>query len=106
MKNLSAVILTKNAEDLIADCLDSVSFCDEVIVIDDYSTDRTAELAKHLGAAVFPYSSESFAKKRNLGLNKAKGKWILYLDADERVSPELAKAVQEVLERKKDIYAA
>ncbi len=106
MTKISAVILTKNSEDLIADCIDSVSFCDEVIVIDDYSTDRTAELAKHLGASVFPYSSESFAKKRNLGLKKAKGRWILYLDADERVSPELAKAIQAVLERKKDIYAA
>lgn len=106
MKNISVVILTRNAEDLIADCMDSVSFCDEVIVIDDYSTDRTAELAKLLGASVYPYSSESFAKKRNLGLKKAKGRWILYLDADERVSPELARAIQSVLERKKDIYAA
>src|ERR1700757_2987312 len=106
MKNLSVVILTKNAENIIADCIDSVSFCDEIIVIDDYSTDRTAELAKHLGASVFPYSSESFAKKRNLGLQKAKGKWILYLDVDERVSDDLRKAIQTVLERKKDIYAA
>jgi glycosyltransferase involved in cell wall biosynthesis len=106
MIKISAVILTRNAEDLIADCIDSVSFCDETIIIDDYSTDRTAELAKHLGASVFPYSSESFAKKRNLGLQKAKGKWILYLDADERVSSELAIAIKGVLERKKDIYAA
>ena len=74
MIKISAIILTKNAEDLLADCIDSVSFCDEVIIIDDYSTDRTAELAKHLGASVFPYSSESFAKKRNLGLQKAKGR--------------------------------
>lgn len=106
MKNLSAVILTKNSEDLIADCIDSVSFCDEVIVIDDYSTDRTAELAKHLGAAVYPYTSESFAKRRNLGLSKAKGRWILYLDVDERISNDLKKAIQSVLERKKDIYSA
>jgi len=106
MTKISAIILTKNAEDLIADCIDSVSFCDEVIVVDDYSTDRTAELAKHLGASVFPYSSESFAKKRNLGLQKAKGRWVLYLDVDERVSQELRESIQSVLERKKDIYAA
>jgi len=106
MTKISAIILTKNAENVIADCIDSVLFCDEVIIIDDYSTDRTAELAKHLGASVFPYSSESFAKKRNLGLSKAKGKWILYLDSDERVSPELRDAIKTVLERKKDIYAA
>src|ERR1700751_3317120 len=101
MTKISAIILTKNAEDLLADCIDSVSFCDEIIVIDDYSTDRTIELAKHLGASVFPYSSDSFAKRRNLGLKKAKGKWILYLDVDERVSPELKYAIQEVLKRKK-----
>jgi glycosyltransferase involved in cell wall biosynthesis len=106
MTKISAVILTKNSENLIADCIDSVSFCDEVIIIDDYSIDRTAELAKHLGASVYPYSSESFAKKRNLGLKKAKGKWILYLDVDERVSPELREAIQSILERKKDIYSA
>src|SRR3984957_13924140 len=106
MKNLSAVILTKNSENMIADCIDSVSFCDEVIVIDDYSTDRTAELSKHLGASVFPYSSESFAKKRNLGMQKAKGRWVIYLDVDERISPELATAIKEVLLRKKDIYSA
>src|SRR6266567_913722 len=106
MKNLSVVILTKNAEELIADCIDSVSFADETIVIDDYSTDRTAELAKHLGASVFPYSSESFAKKRNLGLKKAKGRWVLYLDVDERVTPELEKTIRSVLERKSDIYSA
>ncbi|HEY4876449.1 MAG TPA: glycosyltransferase family 2 protein [Puia sp.] len=106
MKNLSAVILTKNAEGLLADCIDSLSFCDEIIVIDDYSTDRTPELAKHLGAVVYPYTSESFAKKRNLGLSKAKGKWILYLDVDERVTPDLANAIKLVLERKKDIFSA
>jgi len=106
MKNVSAIILTKNAEDLIADCIDSVSFCDEIIVIDDYSSDRTVELAKHLGAIVYPYTSESFAKRRNLGLSKAKGKWILYLDVDERISQDLKKAIQSVLERKNDIYSA
>src|SRR5487761_154805 len=106
MTKISAIILTKNSEDLIADCIDSVSFCDEIIVIDDYSTDRTAELAKHLGATVYPYTSESFAKRRNLGLGKAKGRWILYLDVDERVSDDLKKAIQSVLIRKKDIYSA
>ncbi|HSX09867.1 MAG TPA: glycosyltransferase family 2 protein [Candidatus Saccharimonadales bacterium] len=106
MTKLSAVILTKNSEDMIADCIDSLSFCDEIIVIDDYSTDRTAELAKHLGASVYPYTSDSFAKRRNLGMQKAKGKWVVYLDVDERVSPDLKDAIQAVLERKKDIYAA
>ncbi len=97
MIKISAVILTKNAEEIIADCIDSVSFCSEVILIDDNSSDRTAEIAKLLGAKVFLYTSESFAKKRNLGLKKAKGKWVLYVDSDERISPELVTEIKAVL---------
>lgn len=106
MIKLSAVILAKNAESLIADCIDSVSFCDEVILIDDYSTDRTSDIAKMMGAAVYPYTSESFAKRRNLGLKKAKGKWVLYIDVDERLSPELIKSITEITDRKSDLNAA
>jgi glycosyltransferase involved in cell wall biosynthesis len=106
MIKITAVILSKNAENLIADCLDSVSFCDEIVVIDDNSSDRTPEIAKMMGAQVFPYVSESFAKKRNLGLKKAKGKWILYIDVDERLSPELARRINEITESKRDIYSA
>lgn len=103
---LSAIILTKNAESLIADCIDSLSFCDEIIVVDDYSTDRTADIAKMMGASVYPYSSESFAKKRNLGLKKAKGKWVIYLDADERLSDELRDRIKKITQAKHDIYSA
>ncbi len=103
---LSAIILAKNAENLIADCLDSVSFCDEIIVIDDNSSDRTPEIAKHMGASVFPYVSESFAKKRNLGLKKAKGKWVLYLDVDERLSPSLIEEIKQVTDSKRDLNSA
>lgn len=106
MIKISAVILAKNAENLIADCLDSVTFCDEVIVIDDYSTDRTSDIAKLMGASVYPYSSESFSKKRNLGLKKAKGKWVLYLDVDERLSSELRENIKKIIESKRDMYSA
>ena len=94
MAKVSAVILTKNAEDLIADCIDSLKFCDEIIVIDDSSTDRTVELAKHFGAKVYADTSVGFAEKRNFGLSKVKSKWVLYVDADERVSPELASDIR------------
>jgi glycosyltransferase involved in cell wall biosynthesis len=106
MIKISAVILTKNAENLIADCLDSVSFCDEIIVIDDDSTDRTPEIAKHMGAYVYTYVSESFAKKRNLGLKRAKGKWILYLDVDERLSKDLIQSIKTIITNKRDLYDA
>lgn len=106
MIKITAVILSKNAENLIADCLDSVSFCDEILVIDDNSSDRTPEIAKMMGAQVLPYVSDSFAKKRNLGLKKAKGKWILYVDVDERLSPELTERIKKIIESKRDIYSA
>lgn len=106
MTDLSIIILTKNAEELIADCIDSASFADEIIVIDDNSSDRTADIAKHLGAKVFLYTSDSFAKKRNLGHKKAKGRWIFYLDVDERISADLRKSIESILTRKRDIYSA
>ncbi|MBI5123511.1 glycosyltransferase family 2 protein [Candidatus Roizmanbacteria bacterium] len=97
MINLSAIILTKNAEDMIADCLDSVSFCDEIIVIDDGSTDRTTEIAKLQGVKVFSIISRSFSERRNYGLKKAKNKWILYIDADERISSELKENIKKTI---------
>ncbi len=106
MIKISAIILTKNAEELIADCLDSVSFCDEIIVIDDNSTDRTVDLAKHMGAHVFSDEAKSFAEKRNFGLKKAKGKWILYVDSDERISPELKTSIQDLVAKERSTVSA
>lgn len=106
MSKLSAVILTKNAEDVLADCIDSLSFCDEIIVIDDSSTDRTVDLAKHLGAKVFEHSSPSFSQQRNFGLTKAKNEWVLYVDADERVSPQLAESIKYKVSSIKDEFSA
>ncbi len=100
MIQVSAILLTKNGEDLIADCLDSVSFCDEILVVDDKSTDRTVDIATHLGAKVISYDAPSFAEKRNFGLKKAKGKWVLYIDVDERISPELQSSIKQKIEQK------
>ncbi len=84
--NISVIVITKDEEVMIADCLDSVSFCDEIIVVDNGSEDRTVDVAKRMGATVFSFKSNDFSKMRNYGLSKAKGTWILYVDADERVT--------------------
>ena len=86
---ISAVILTKNEEKNIKDCLESLSWCDERIVIDSESEDKTLEIAQKSGAKVFTHKLYNFSDQRNYGLDKAKGDWILFIDADERVSSGL-----------------
>ncbi|MCL5113769.1 MAG: glycosyltransferase family 2 protein, partial [Patescibacteria group bacterium] len=95
MKDISAIVIAKNAKNLIGDCLDSLSFCDEIIVIDDGSDDKTAEIVKKKGATVYKHKMEDFSESRNFGLEKAQGKWVLYVDVDERVTPELAKNIKQ-----------
>lgn len=100
MIQLSAIIITKNEEDIIADCLESVSFCDEILVIDNNSTDRTVEIAQRFTAKIVPGVGSDFAALRNIGIKKAKGKWLLYIDADERVTTELKEAILEKISDK------
>ena len=93
---ISAVIITKNEEQNIQECLESLIFCDEIIVIDDNSTDKTVEIAKSFGAKVYERALNSdFSAQRNYGLSKAKGEWVLFVDADEVVSPKLAEEIKE-----------
>lgn len=93
MSKISGIVIAKNEEAMIADCLDSISFCDEVIVVDGGSEDRTSEIAKRMKAKVFAHKSDDFSDMRNFGLAKAKGEWILYIDADERISKDLQEAI-------------
>ncbi len=86
---ISVVILTKDEEEMIKDCLQSVSFADEVIVIDSGSTDKTCKIAKKKEAKVYSHEFKDFADQRDFARKKAKGNWILYLDADERVTEKL-----------------
>lgn len=86
---ITAIILTKNEEDRIEDCLESLSFVHEIIVIDNGSTDKTVDIAKKHGASVFTSASDDFSKLRNFGLAKAPDEWVLFVDADERITPKL-----------------
>lgn len=105
MLKLSIIIIAKNAEDLIVDCIESVKFADEIIVVDDNSEDRTSDIAKKLGAKIIENNTKSFAEKRNIGLSHAKGEWVLYIDTDERVSKELRENIKRVISENGE-YAA
>src|SRR5680860_953105 len=91
MSKLSTVIIAKNAENLLADCLDSISFSDEIILIDSGSTDRTKEVAERFKAKVYELKTDDFSEIRNLGLEKAEGELVFYIDVDERVDSILEK---------------
>ena len=104
MKKISAIIIAKNEENLIADCMDSVSFCEEIILIDSGSTDRTVQVAEKMGAKVFVHDSINFAELRNTGLRKAAGDLVFYIDADERVDIDLKKEITELKKIDNNIF--
>jgi glycosyltransferase involved in cell wall biosynthesis len=94
---LSAIVIAKNEESRIAKCLESLIFCDEIIVVDNGSTDRTAPIAKKYSAHIENFQASDFSALRNFGKSKAKGIWILYIDADEVVTPELKEEIIKTL---------
>ena len=98
---LSACVITKNEEENIGTWLASMKkIADEMIVVDTGSTDRTVEMAKEAGARVFHHAWQNdFAAAKNAALEKAKGDWILFLDADEHFSPQTLPKVRPLLEK-------
>lgn len=96
---LSVVVIAKNERVNIRRCLESVAWCDDVVVIDDHSTDDTARLAEESGARVLQNHFESFAAQRNWAISHAalRHPWVLMLDADEAVTPELERELQIVV---------
>lgn len=93
MSKITAIVLTYNEEAMINDCLKSLDFCDEILVIDSGSTDKTLSIVKEHDAQVVEETSLDFSQKRNVGMEKAKYAYLLYVDADERVSPELKESI-------------
>lgn len=91
---ISGIVIVRNAEEMIADCLDSLSFCDEIVVVDSLSEDRTKDIAEKMGAKVYELKFKDFSEARNFGLKKASGEWVVYLDSDERITKELAAAIK------------
>ena len=99
---ISVIILTKNEEEVILDCLESVKWADEIVVVDNGSTDNTLGIVKKFGIKNIIQSGaeNTFSERRNLGAEAAKGDWLLYVDADERVTPILKKEIEEVISKK------
>ncbi|MBI2028374.1 MAG: glycosyltransferase family 2 protein [Candidatus Levybacteria bacterium] len=92
--SLSAVISVFNGEKELNDCLKSISFADEIIVVNNSSTDRTLDIAKQYTNKIFTKPNNPMLNiNKNFGFSKTKGKWILYLDVDERVSEELREEI-------------
>jgi glycosyltransferase involved in cell wall biosynthesis len=94
---VSVVVLTKNEEDNIAQCLDSVRWADEVIVVDDLSTDKTVEIAKRYTDKLFEKKMDVEGRHRNWAYSQARNSWVLSLDADEIVTDELRREISSVV---------
>ena len=92
---LSALIVARNEAERLPDCLASLAFADEILVVLDRTTDASAEIARAAGARVLEGEWPMEGARRNAGIDACTGDWILEVDADERVSPELAIAVRE-----------
>ncbi|XKM13580.1 glycosyltransferase family 2 protein [Orbaceae bacterium ac157xtp] len=98
MLELSVLIIAKNEQHNIADCIKSCHFASEIIVIDDYSTDDTAKIATDLGAKVIQRElNGDWGSQQTFSINQATNKWIFLIDADERVSPELATQITQAV---------
>lgn len=94
---LSVVVISKNEQANIKECLESVKWADEIIVVDDNSSDKTAEIAQGYTDQIFQRKMDIEGRHRNWAYAQAKNSWVLSLDADERVTPELKEEIIEEL---------
>jgi (heptosyl)LPS beta-1,4-glucosyltransferase len=96
---LTAIILTRNESEHIVACIETLRFADDILVFDSFSDDDTVVLAQTAGARVLQNRFENYASQRNAALDSVKNQdnWVLFVDADERVTPELAAEVREVM---------
>ena len=97
MSKLAAVILTKNEEKHIGDCLDSLAWADRRVVVDSFSTDRTCAIAREHGAEVLQHPFSDYAAQRNVAIDAIDADWIFFVDADERATPELAQEIKGIV---------
>lgn len=106
MAAVSVLILAKNEEQNIKDCIESCSFADEILVIDDFSSDKTVEIAESLGARVITHAMNGdWGGQQTFAIQQATHDWIFFIDADERCTPALAdEIVKTVVKGEKFAY--
>lgn len=101
---LSVIVITKNEEERIVACLESIKWADEIIILDNGSEDKTLDLAKKYTNKIFKFENNDYAAFRNKALEKASGDWVLYIDPDERVLSDLKSEIEDLI--KKNDYSA
>jgi glycosyltransferase involved in cell wall biosynthesis len=100
MSSISVVIATKDEQPNIANCLDNLKWADEIVIVDDVSTDKTIEICRQYTKNVFTNDSNgSFHINKNIGIEKANNEWILSLDADEIIEPALAREIMKTIKK-------
>ena len=107
-EKISIVIITENEEQMIKDCLESAAWADELVILDGGSTDKTLQIVEKYKAKVFPQEvkEKDWAAWHNQGQAKASGGWLFYLDADERITPELQKEIMAIVKNSHNGHSA
>lgn len=103
MTRVSVIVITRNEERNIRDCLSSARWADEIIVVDSGSSDGTVAAAREFSDKVFERPWEGFGASKNFALSQARNDWVFWLDADERVTPELAEEIELSLSGQTDM---
>ncbi len=106
MSGITAIVITYNEAANIAVCLESVKWCNEIIVVDSKSNDNTREIASKFTKKIITVENLTYGEKRNIGIENAIHEWIIWLDADERVSIELKKDLEKLIWQDKTAFDA
>ncbi len=102
--SLSVCIVTYNEEDNIRECLESVSWANEIIVVDSLSDDRTVEICRQYTNRVIQRKWNGYIDQKSFALEHAAGEWVLFIDADERLSPGLTKEIKKEISKENNEY--
>ncbi len=94
LQKITVIIITKNEENIIDDCLKSVEWADEIIIVDSESEDKTVQIARQYTQKIYTRKWEGYSKQKRYALSLVENDWVLSLDADERVTPELRDEIQ------------